>query len=57
MLSVSPEKNTGKRREGRNKHFHSIVIDRVPRTQNQKPPRNNSPDRNLDHFRLLLMRQ
>lgn len=57
MPSVSPEKNTGKRRAGKNKCFHNIMIDRVPRTQNQKPPRNDSADRNLDHLRLLLMRQ
>lgn len=39
--------------EGRNKHFHNIVPDGGRSVQNQKPLRNNSPNGNLDHFRLL----
>ena len=53
MLSASPEKKIGRRREGRNKHFHNIMID----GGQSKPFRNNSPNRNLDHFRLLQGKQ
>lgn len=57
MLSASPGKKIGRRREGRNKHFHDIMIDGGPSIQNQKPLGNNSPNRNLDHFRFLQGKQ
>lgn len=57
MLSAPPEKKTGRRREGRNKHFHSIMTDGGPSIQHQKPLGNNSPDKNLDYFRLMQKKQ